>query len=153
MAEAMTEGSRGAHLPSLEEVLVADAMRPEVLTCPPEAPLRTVARMMDAEHVHCIVTSAEGDAGNGDRGWGVVSDLDLMGVAGRDLDEHSAAWAAVSEFLTVSPDEKLDRAVQIMVEHEATHLIVVEPASGRPVGVLSTLDVAGVLAVAGPYRN
>jgi CBS domain-containing protein len=33
-----------------------------------------------------------------------------------------------------------------MVEHEVRHALVVDPRSGRPVGVLSTLDLAGVLA-------
>jgi CBS domain-containing protein len=33
-----------------------------------------------------------------------------------------------------------------MVEHEVSHLIVVEPRSARPVGVLSTLDIARALA-------
>ena len=33
-----------------------------------------------------------------------------------------------------------------MVEHEISHLIVVEPHTARPIGVLSTLDVARALA-------
>jgi CBS domain-containing protein len=33
-----------------------------------------------------------------------------------------------------------------MTELGVTHLVVVQPQSGRPVGVLSTLDVVGVLA-------
>lgn len=33
-----------------------------------------------------------------------------------------------------------------MAEHQLTHLVVVQPESGHPVGVLSTLDIAGVLA-------
>jgi CBS domain-containing protein len=33
-----------------------------------------------------------------------------------------------------------------MVEHEVTHVVVVEPRSARPVGVLSTLDIARALA-------
>ena len=53
-------------------------------------------------------------------------------------------WAR--EFLTVAPDEALERAAQMMLEHRATHLVVVDPETDRPLGVLSTLDVAGVLA-------
>jgi CBS domain-containing protein len=33
-----------------------------------------------------------------------------------------------------------------MVEHDVSHLIVLEARSGRPIGVLSTLDVARALA-------
>jgi CBS domain-containing protein len=75
-----------------------------------------------------------------------VSDIDLLRAAREDIDERTASWAAVSEFLSVSPDEPLERAVQMMVEHDATHLVVVDPAGDKAVGMLSTLDVAGVLA-------
>jgi CBS domain-containing protein len=37
-------------------------------------------------------------------------------------------------------------AVQEMLAHRVSHVIVADPAAQRPVGVLSTLDVAGVLA-------
>ena len=44
--------------------------------------------------------------------------------------------------MTVSPQESLEQAVQLMDEHETAHLVVVSPDTGRPVGMLSTLDVA-----------
>jgi CBS domain-containing protein len=45
----------------------------------------------------------------------------------------------------VRPDQSLHEAVRIMREHDLTHLLVVDPSSGRPSGVLSTLDVAGIV--------
>jgi CBS domain-containing protein len=51
---------------------------------------------------------------------------------------------ASTEIVTVDIDEPLERAAQLMVEHQVTHLLVVSGA--RPVGILSTLDVAGCLA-------
>jgi CBS domain-containing protein len=42
--------------------------------------------------------------------------------------------------------ETLERAAQLMNEHEITHLVVVDPSTKDPVGVLSTLDIAGVVA-------
>jgi CBS domain-containing protein len=36
--------------------------------------------------------------------------------------------------------------VKLMREHGVSHLMVVDSARGVPVGVLSTLDVAGVVA-------
>jgi CBS domain-containing protein len=147
MAEAIT-GRAGSpyRVPRFEHALVSEAMRPEVITCPSDAPLRMVAETMAAEHVHCVViTPRDGDSSQG-REWSVVSDLDLVGVAGSDMESRTAGWAAASDFLTVAPDERLERAAQIMTEHEVTHVIVVASESERPVGVLSTLDVAGVLA-------
>lgn len=38
------------------------------------------------------------------------------------------------------------RAAQLMVEHGVAHLIVLDAASGHPIGVISTLDVAAVYA-------
>ena len=38
------------------------------------------------------------------------------------------------------------RAVQTMIEHDVSHLVVVDPVADRAVGVVSTLDVAGLLA-------
>lgn len=140
-SESQIEGSYVT--PAIEHATVKDAMRPEVLTCSPDAPLRDVARTMASEHVHSVIVS---DAGAGDRKWGIVSDMDLMRAAGEDVDERTASWAAASEFLSVSPDESLERALQMMVEHDVTHIVVVDPAADRPVGVLSTLDVAGLLA-------
>jgi CBS domain-containing protein len=72
--------------------------------------------------------------------------MDLLRAARDDIDARTASWAAVTEFLSVSPDDPLERAVQLMLEHEVTHLVVVDPGSGRPLGVLSSLDVAGLLA-------
>jgi CBS domain-containing protein len=48
--------------------------------------------------------------------------------------------------LTVAADKTLERAAQLMAEHEVTHLLVLASGSGGPLGVLSSLDVAGVIA-------
>ena len=41
---------------------------------------------------------------------------------------------------TVAPDDTLDQAARTMVRRGLAHLVVV--AEGRPVGVISTLDIA-----------
>jgi CBS domain-containing protein len=125
--------------PAYEHATAADAMRAGVISCPPETPLRQVARMMAAEHIHCVVVIDEGR-------WGVVSDLDLLRAADGELETLTAGDIAVSDLPTVSAEERLDRAAQVMVEHEVAHLLVVEPTSERAAGVLSTLDISGVLA-------
>jgi CBS domain-containing protein len=129
--------------PAFDRSKVSDAMNPEVLTCPRAAPLALVARMMATENVHCIVV--EGSTEDG-RGWAIVSDLDLVAASTGALEEGVAGSVAASEFLTVAPDEDLARAAQMMVEHETSHLIVVDPLSDRALGVLSTLDVARAMA-------
>jgi CBS domain-containing protein len=44
----------------------------------------------------------------------------------------------------VDPGETLERAAQLMAEHEVTHLLVV--AERKPVGVISSLDLAAAIA-------
>ncbi len=132
----------------LEELRAIDAMHPGMISCPPETPLRTVARMMATYRVHAIIVHALGeDELPGGNRWGVVTDADLVRTAlDRGLDEVTAEQVAATPALVVGTAEPLERAVQLMVEHEVSHLIVVERHSARPIGVISTLDVARALA-------
>ena len=74
-----------------------------------------------------------------------VSDLDLI-AALPVIGERTAGNSAVTPLLTVSLNERLDRAAQVMTESGNAHLAVIDPQTGRPAGVLSTLDVARALA-------
>jgi CBS domain-containing protein len=133
------------HSPDFESATVLDAMRLGVVTVAPDTPLREVARVMATYRIHAVVVSEI----EGDRPWGIVSDLDLTAAAGKDFDKVRARDIWRSRLVTVNADEDLGRAAQLMTEHRVTHLVVVQPHSGHPVGVLSTLDVAGVLAWGG----
>jgi len=128
-------------IPSFEKAQVCDAMHPGIVSCTRDTSLRTVARIMAERHIHSVVVS---DLGGDGPNWGVVSDVDLLGAAEGDLDGLTAGRAAGTEAPTVAPDETLSRAAQVMAEHGVSHLIVVE--AGRAVGVVSTLDVAGIIA-------
>jgi CBS domain-containing protein len=124
---------------------VADAMHAGVLTSDRDAPLSEVAKTMAREQVHCVVVEG-GDRRDGPL-WGIVSDLDLVAAAiVRDLDEQTAGGSAASPVVMVTAAETLERAAQLMTEHGTSHLIVTDATRARPVGVLSTLDVAAVLA-------
>jgi len=133
---------------ALMELRVGDAMHPGLISCSVDTPLRTVARMMATYRVHAILVTTHGEEELPGGGlWGVVSDTDLLRAAeAADLDEQPAGTVAATPVLTVSHRDELARAAQLMVEHEVTHVVVVEPRSARPVGVLSTLDVARALA-------
>lgn len=132
----------------LDEIVVAEVMHPGVLTCPLETPLRDVARMMALYRIHAVVVfGEETDDTSGAGLWGVVSDLDLVRAAvGHELEDRAAGGTAVTPALTVAADESLLRAAQLMSEHDVTHLVVVDRGATRPVGVLSTLDLARALA-------
>ena len=130
----------GSYLtPSLEHARVADAMRAGVISCPPDTSMEAVARIMATNHVHAVVVSA------GDAPWGVVTDQDMLEVASAAPD-RLAGTCATTDPVMVKPSEPLEKAVELMRQHGTTHLLVGDPESHHPIGVLSSLDVAGIVA-------
>jgi CBS domain-containing protein len=134
----------------LDATTVADVMHNGVVTCSLYAPMTDVARKMATNRIHCVVVWNEPARNETAELWGVVSDLDLVRVAAaEDLSVRTAGESAATPPLTISRDETLRRAAQMMAEHEMTHLVVVDPSTKKPVGVLSTLDVSAVLGGVG----
>lgn len=132
--------------PRLDRTRVAEAMHPGVMSCAAETPLADVASTMAKHHIHCLTVPGSIGPG-GVESWGVVSDLDLVAAAAAgQIDQRTAGEIAATEALMVSGSETLERAAQMMAEHQAAHLVVIGTTRGQPVGVLSTLDVAAVLA-------
>jgi CBS domain-containing protein len=139
--------SRGSdRTPALEHALVEDVMRPGIISCGPETDLTTVARTMAANHVHAVVVSGVSETvfGGEHLTWGLITALDLVASALPGVVAPDAGSLASTEIVTVESTEPLERAVQLMAEHQLSHLLVVSRA--RPVGVVSTLDIAGCLA-------
>jgi CBS domain-containing protein len=131
--------------PAFDDASVVDAMRIGVIGCPPDTPLADVARIMATYRIHCVVVSEM----EGARPAGVVSDVDLAAAAVSGSTETTAGQLAGTESVTVAADDPLRRAAQLMAEHQVSHLVVIQPHTGHPVGVLSALDLAGVLAWGG----
>jgi CBS domain-containing protein len=129
--------------PVFERAKVLDAMRLGVVSGPPETPLREVARIMATYRIHSVVVTDMPEGAP----LGVVADIDVAAAAGTP--DAPAGTVARTEVLRVSPEDSLERAAQLMAEHEVTHLVVVQPHSGHPVGIVSALDIAGMLAWAG----
>ena len=142
----VTDPSGSYLTPSFDHARVGDAMRPGVFACDPDTSLVTVAQRMASEHVHAIVVLEKGDSdGAADRRpWGVVTDRDVLRSAA-DIAQRTAGEVATGEVLLANPDERLPDVAARMVEQGTSHAVVVESGTGRPVGVLSTLDVAGIL--------
>lgn len=141
----VTEAGGSYRTPAFEHANVSDAMRPGVISCPADTSLRTVAQMMAQQHIHSVVVTDLLRSGANNGQWGVVADIDLLRALEGDVEDRTAGEIAATELPTVTPDERLARAAQIMVEHEVAHLLVVTSA-GTPLGIVSSLDVAGVLA-------
>jgi CBS domain-containing protein len=125
----------------LRHVRVGDCMHHGIHSCSGDAPLGEVAGLMAKHRVHAVAVTN----GDGQRITAIVSDLDVAAAAASGR-EPTALEAAATEPLTVSANEPMHHAAQLMVEHGVSHLVVVDPASGYPIGILSTLDIAVMYA-------
>lgn len=126
----------------LERIHVRDAMHTGILTTDPGTPLRVVARLMAEQRVHAVGVA---DPDYTRRPWGVVTDLEVAAAAAAD-DDVTAGEVAKHDVITVSAADPLSWAAERMVEHGVSHLVVIDPHTGHPSGILSTLDVAAAYA-------
>jgi CBS domain-containing protein len=134
--------------PAFEHATVADAMRAGIISCEGDTSLRAIAELMASYHVHAVVVergAVEPGAVAG-RGWGIVSDFDLARAAARGELDATAGELAGSEAAFIAPAEPVKRAAELMAEHRVSHLIVSTAPTARPVGIISTLDLAVALA-------
>ncbi len=142
----MSMATRSFRTPRLSQARVADAMHPGVLSCSPDTPLREAARTMVLHHVHCVVIGDPPLRG-GRPTWRLLSDRDVVAATlESDIDERTAGQCTERAAVTVGADEPLETAARLMVEHDIAHVLVLGSASGRPAGVLSSLDIAGLAA-------
>ena len=139
--------STRAERPPFLQARVSDVMTESLITCAPSTPLRGVAALMATHRVHSVFVF---DYGNEDDEmpelWGIVSDLDLAAAAWADVDSQTAGESAVTPLVYVRKDDDLRHAAQLMTESGVSHLAVVDPRTRRPVGVVSTLDIARAVA-------
>src|SRR5947209_14686001 len=146
--------SRGSYLmPSLQHATVSDAMHPGILACEPDAGLPEVAQLMATHHVHCVavvgISHEEPQCGV----WSVISDLDLVRAGIRDGETVTARFIARQPLVTVEPSLPLREAGELMLSNGLSHLVGIEPGTDRPIGILSSPDIAGVLAGGEPKRR
>lgn len=129
-------------------LMIRDVMHPGIIDCPPQTPLREVASLMAEQDVHCVVVDglARDHHHHEQLVWGILSDVDLMRAVGEERTDQQAGSMAATEIVTIAPNDDVHRAAQLMSEHECSHLVVVDPDENRPIGVISSLDVARTLS-------
>lgn len=126
-----------------KRLTVGSVMHMGIIECEPQTPLEEVARLMAEEDTHSVAVHGLDPGGPGEerRGWGLVSDVDLMRALGAERLESEASGAATGEIVTVGLHESLERAAQLMGEHECSHLVVTATDTQLPIGIVSSLDV------------
>jgi CBS domain-containing protein len=136
--------STGPPASPIAHLTVGDAMQLGLIVCAPDADLKTIARTMAVESIHCVfITDILRRSPLGEvLTWGVVSDLDLLEGLRNGAGARIASDVATTELVTVDPTDTLETAVRLMTDCETAHLVVVSSQQGRPVGMISSLDIA-----------
>ncbi|UGY91361.1 CBS domain-containing protein [Streptomyces gobiensis] len=114
----------------------------EIMTSPPvtvesQERVHEVARRMREEDIGAVLVT------EGNELRGLVTDRDLVVrllAEEGDLSDKSVQEACSDELVAVSPDDGIDRAVQLMRERAVRRLPVVE--GSRAVGIVSLGDLA-----------
>ena len=146
MSVTTSQPFQGSYLmPSLQHATVSDAMHPGILACEPDASLPEVAQIMATHHVHSVVVVGVSHDEPKCGVWSVISDLDLVRAGIRDGEAPSARVIAQQPLVTVEPSLPLREAGELMLANGVGHLVVIQPGTQRPIGILSTGDIAGVL--------
>jgi predicted transcriptional regulator len=96
---------------------------------------------MAEEDTHSVLVRGLPSSSPDARSWRLISDVDLMRALGKNGLNGDASEAAATEIVTIACHERLERAAQVMAEHECSHLLVTAADSELPPGVISSLDV------------
>jgi len=116
---------------------VRDVMTSNPVTCSPQASVADAAKVMAKEDIGPLPVV------DANRLVGILTDRDIVVrvvAEGRDPQSTSVGDVATSDLVTVSPDEDLDRALQLLAERQVRRLPVAE---GKTlVGVIAQADIA-----------
>jgi CBS domain-containing protein len=116
---------------------VREIMTSAPVSVEPGTSVVEVARRMRDEDIGAVLVT------EGERVRGLVTDRDLVVRVlseGGDPDQHSVKEACSADLVSVSPDDEVNRAVQVMREHSVRRVPVVE--NGKAVGIVSLGDLA-----------
>lgn len=116
---------------------VREIMTKSPVSVAPGTSVVEVARRMRDEGIGAVLVT------EGDELRGLVTDRDLVVrvlCEGGDAERHSVKEACSPELVSVSPDDEVDRAAQVMREHSVRRVPVVQ--NGHAVGIVSLGDLA-----------
>lgn len=116
---------------------IHDVMTRDLVTLGSTETLAAAAKQMRDADVGVVVVTDNDDVA------GLVTDRDIVvrGIA-ENLDPFTTTLATccTHDVVTVTPDDSIDRGVQLIREHAVRRLLVVE--GGKPVGIVSIGDLA-----------
>jgi CBS domain-containing protein len=116
---------------------ISEVMTKEIVTLPPKATLREAAEQMKSRDIGAVVILDDKSVS------GIVTDRDLVvrGLAeGKDPAKTTLSEVSSRELTTLSPDDDVEKAVELMKDKAVRRLPVVQ--DGKPVGIVSLGDLA-----------
>jgi CBS domain-containing protein len=116
---------------------IRDVMTSQVKACEPTATVVDAAKLMAQEDVGPIPIVEEG------RLVGIVTDRDIVVNAvakGTDVNTATVGDIASRDLVTISPDDDMNDALNLMAEKQVRRLPVVE--GDRLVGIVAQADIA-----------
>jgi CBS domain-containing protein len=101
---------------------------------------------MADERIHCVVVAGIVDTAAGEElSWGVLTDRDVMEAAFGGGGATTAGELA-RDVAIVDRTDSVRQAAELMHSLGTSHLVVADLRTTNAVGVISSLDVAGLVA-------
>ncbi len=121
---------------------VASVMSRSVFTQPPEANLRDTLNLMHAHHDSCVVIVED------NRPIGIVTERDIVRLYSINPEQTDVpvSQAMTSPVLTISRENPINKAAELMLSNKLRHLIVVDDR-GRIAGLLNEHDLTHNMAL------
>ena len=129
---------------AMDRFRVSDCMRAGVPTCDARASLHQVAATMSAHRAHAVIVRGPQPK----RPSSLLTDVDVIAAIALS-DEITAGEVPLEDALTIACTRSIRDAAQLMAEHRASDLIVLDDASGHPVGVISATDIIDAYVAVG----
>src|SRR5262245_7892018 len=99
------QDATGGLAPPLDDARVGKFMHGTIVTCTSSTPLAEVAERMATQRIHCVVVLQVFGRDEGlEQGWGIVSDLALVGAAAGGDGDKTAGEIAASPPVTIDRD-------------------------------------------------
>ncbi len=117
----------------ISKYLVRDVMKKGVVEVSLDTKLSDVIKTMAKFDISSVVVS------DGERYWGIITDTDILKHY-HELDKTAEEIMTVNP-ITISPEAPLEKAIEIMAEHNIHHLYVKSPCEEKIVSVLSSKDI------------
>jgi CBS domain-containing protein len=139
---------------------VREIIKGEIIGLPADASVADAAKRMRDSNLGAIVVKDRGDDG---RLVGIVTDRDIavrVVAEGKDPKTTKLSEVCSKDLSTLSPDDEIDRAVELMRRQAVRRAPVVDGA-GRVLGIVSLGDLAiardsgsvlGAISAASPNR-